>query len=56
MIGPNAGYSSNGINGVIRFVQGPDGCIVDGAIDGLTPGPHGLHIHECGDISDGCKR
>ena len=21
---------------------------------GLTPGPHGLHVHRCGDLSKGC--
>lgn len=29
--------------------------MVDGVIDGLTPGSHGFHIHECGDISRGCE-
>lgn len=49
----------NKITGVIRFSTVPDdkrssGCVVDGVIDGLEPGLHGLHIHECGDISNGC--
>ncbi|XP_058789485.1 copper chaperone for superoxide dismutase isoform X2 [Phymastichus coffea] len=56
MLGGNSGYSFGElIKGVVRFVQTKDGCIVDGAIDGLTAGPHGLHIHECGDISQGCE-
>lgn len=47
------------INGIIRFSTSPSdnqasGCVVDGVIDGLEPGLHGLHIHECGDISNGC--
>lgn len=25
-----------------------------GSLAGLTPGPHGLHIHEFGDMSNGC--
>ena len=55
MLGGNSGYSvSNDIMGVIRFAQTPDGCIIDGTVDGLTPGEHGMHIHECGDISEGC--
>jgi len=27
---------------------------VDGTVDGLTPGPHGLHVHDSGDLSGGC--
>lgn len=52
--------ADNKINGVIRFSTVPpadnqsSGCVVDGVIDGLEPGLHGLHIHECGDISNGC--
>lgn len=47
------------IKGVVRFSviaeeKHTDGCVVDGVIDGLKPGLHGLHIHECGDISKGC--
>lgn len=33
-----------------------DRCIIDGTVDGLAPGLHGLHIHELGDLSDGCNR
>ncbi|XP_029161245.1 copper chaperone for superoxide dismutase isoform X2 [Nylanderia fulva] len=55
MLGGNSGYSvGNLIKGVIRFAQTPEGCIIDGTVDGLTPGEHGIHIHECGDISNGC--
>lgn len=45
------------ISGVVRFSsdgETPSGCVVDGVIDGLTHGLHGIHIHECGDISRGC--
>lgn len=46
--------SKRNIQGVIRFVQAsPQICIVDGTVDGLKPGAHGIHIHECGDISQG---
>lgn len=31
------------------------GCIVDGVVDGLSPGQHGMHVHECGDVSRGCE-
>ncbi|XP_043268344.1 copper chaperone for superoxide dismutase isoform X2 [Venturia canescens] len=55
MLGGNSGYSiGEKVRGVIRFAQSLKGCIIDGTIDGLTPGFHGLHVHECGDISQGC--
>lgn len=41
----------------MRFIQADDNtCIVDGTIDGLSPGLHGLHVHEFGDISEGCDK
>lgn len=50
----------NNVKGVIRFTAPngdarDNGCVVDGVIDGLTPGHHGIHIHENGDISNGCE-
>ncbi|XP_048590406.1 copper chaperone for superoxide dismutase [Nematostella vectensis] len=43
------------VQGLTRFVQvSGDNCIIDGTIDGLTPGNHGFHIHEFGDFSNGC--
>jgi len=57
MLSGNSGYSiGNLIRGVIRFAETSEGCIIDGTIDGLTPGEHGMHVHECGDISNGCER
>lgn len=50
-----AEMSSGNVLGVARFVQvSEDLCIIDGAVDGLTPGLHGLNIHELGDLSQGC--
>lgn len=51
---------SDKIKGVVRFSAVTDdkhatGCVVDGVIDGLAPGLHGIHIHECGDLSNGSK-
>lgn len=43
------------INGVVRLVQADrDSCVIDGVIDGLPEGKHGLHINELGDLSVGC--
>ncbi|XP_056366274.1 copper chaperone for superoxide dismutase isoform X1 [Oenanthe melanoleuca] len=45
-----------GVRGLVRFLQlTPGRCLVDGAVSGLPPGPHGLHIHEFGDLSDPCN-
>lgn len=45
------------IQGVIRFVQTtPDCCVVEGTVDGLTPGQHAVCVHENGDLSEGCER
>ncbi|XP_030357921.1 copper chaperone for superoxide dismutase [Strigops habroptila] len=43
------------VRGLVRFLQvSPTRCLVDGAVDGLPPGPHGLHVHEFGDLSQPC--
>lgn len=56
MLGGECGYGPDQVKGVIRFVQvDDDGCVVDGVVDGLSNGLHGLHIHEFGDISQGCE-
>lgn len=57
ILGGSTGHSKSDINGVVRFIQvSPDECIVDGVIDGLPPGKHGIHVYECGDLSNGCER
>ncbi|XP_065209621.1 copper chaperone for superoxide dismutase [Planococcus citri] len=56
MVGGECGYGLGQVQGVVRFIQANENeCIVDGTIDGLSPGLHGLHVHEFGDISDGCN-
>ncbi|KAH8397298.1 hypothetical protein KR215_011919 [Drosophila sulfurigaster] len=45
------------IQGAVRFTTiaaQQAGVVVDGVVDGLEPGLHGLHIHESGDVSQGC--
>lgn len=43
------------VQGVVRFLQlSEERCLVDGTLDGLTPGPHGLHIHTLGDLTSDC--
>lgn len=57
ILGGSTGHSNVGINGVVRFVQiNENECVVDGTIDGLSPGKHGIYVYECGDLSSGCER
>ena len=43
------------VKGVVRLLQmDEDNCLVEGTVDGLTPGKHGLNVHEYGDLSNGC--
>ncbi|XP_072946838.1 copper chaperone for superoxide dismutase [Epargyreus clarus] len=45
-----------GVLGVVRFQESPDGALIaDGSVDGLRPGLHGLHVHDAGDLSQGCS-
>lgn len=45
------------IQGVVRFLQLSEGrCLIDGTIDGLEPGKHGLHVHTLGDLTLDCLR
>tara|TARA_Y100000114_G_C11762506_1_gene330694 strand:+ start:5229 stop:5786 length:558 start_codon:yes stop_codon:yes gene_type:complete len=47
---------SDKVKGTILFMQAPGTpTLIKGTITGLEPGLHGLHIHEFGDMSDGCK-
>lgn len=45
------------IQGVVRFLQlSEERCLIDGTIDGLVPGSHGLHVHTLGDLTQDCLR
>lgn len=39
------------VHGVIRFRQRGETLQISGEVAGLTPGPHGFHIHEWGDTT-----
>lgn len=44
-----------GVQGLARLVQvSEDLCVIDGTLEGLSPGAHGLNVHELGDISRRC--
>ncbi|ELV09526.1 copper chaperone for superoxide dismutase [Tupaia chinensis] len=43
------------VQGVVRFLQlSPERCLIEGTIDGLEPGLHGLHVHQYGDLTENC--
>eukprot|EP01137_Pigoraptor_chileana_P002499 Opistho-2@2328 len=46
----------DGTRGVVRLVQATeDDVIIEGVVDGLEPGKHGIRVCECGDLSNGCR-
>lgn len=50
-----AEMSGPSVKGIIRLLQlDEENCLVQGTLDGLVPGEHGLNIHEFGDLSNGC--
>ena len=47
---------SDEVKGTIIFMQKPGTpTLIKGKVTGLTPGEHGFHIHEYGDLSRGCE-
>uniref|UniRef100_O04997 Superoxide dismutase [Cu-Zn], chloroplastic n=1 Tax=Solidago canadensis var. scabra TaxID=59294 RepID=SODCP_SOLCS len=46
---------TSSVEGVVTLTQEEDGpTTVNVKITGLTPGPHGFHLHEFGDTTNGC--
>lgn len=57
ILGGECGFGLDSVKGVVRFIQLDEKrCVIDGTIDGLSPGLHGLHVHQFGDISNGCNK
>ena len=42
------------VGGTIYFVSSGDNIHVSGQVTGLIVGKHGFHIHEFGDLTNGC--
>ncbi|KAL7639835.1 UNVERIFIED_CONTAM: hypothetical protein RMT77_009248 [Armadillidium vulgare] len=47
--------SNPNIVGNLKVISTENGVIIQGKITGLTPGLHGFHIHETGDLGNQCK-
>ena len=43
-----------GVEGWVKFVEKGEQTVITAEIKGLTPGKHGFHIHEFGNLSQGC--
>jgi Cu-Zn family superoxide dismutase len=46
-----APVGDSGVRGTVTFTPAPGGILVTAEISGLTPGEHGMHVHEHGDCS-----
>jgi Cu-Zn family superoxide dismutase len=42
---------NSNVKGLVTFEKVDSGVRIEAKIEGLTPGKHGFHIHECGDCS-----
>jgi Cu-Zn family superoxide dismutase len=42
------------VEGEVLFEAVADGVKVSGQVKGLTPGKHGFHVHQFGDLTNGC--
>lgn len=49
------GTGENDVQGVIYFDQDGESIHLHGEITGLTPGKHGFHVHQWGDVTDRAK-
>ena len=51
VIAPN----ENGIDGTVHFTDTGSSLVIDYDLTGLSDGEHGFHIHEYGDLTEGCE-
>jgi Cu-Zn family superoxide dismutase len=46
--------NNHGVEGIIKFKEERNGVKIHYRITGLSDGKHGFHIHQYGDLTDGC--
>jgi superoxide dismutase, Cu-Zn family len=53
---PQASRRNLQVEGKVFFEQNPNTqeVVITGRLSGLTPGKHGFHVHQYGDLSNGC--
>jgi len=42
------------VEGEVTFEPSSEGVLIKGHLKGLTPGKHGFHVHQFGDMTNGC--
>ena len=47
-------FSEDGISGQVKFSRNGSSTFIDVFIKGLSDGKHGFHVHEKGDLTQGC--
>jgi len=47
--------NENGVSGVVKFSEESGTLHIDYDIQGMSDGEHGFHVHEYGDLTDGCE-
>mmetsp|Transcript_38433 Transcript_38433/g.53668 ORF Transcript_38433/g.53668 Transcript_38433/m.53668 type:complete len:93 (-) Transcript_38433:229-507(-) len=45
----------SGVSGIVKLLQEGASTKIKAEITGLKPGLHGFHIHEFGNLTEGCK-
>lgn len=52
LVAPN---DPSAVSGIVTFAQVGDSVTIKGTIKNLTKGKHGFHIHEFGNLKEGCQ-
>ncbi|EGR32357.1 copper/zinc superoxide dismutase family protein [Ichthyophthirius multifiliis] len=52
ILNPDGG---SGVSGLVKLVQQGDQVTITATVNGLKTGLHGFHIHQFGNLTEGCK-
>ena len=45
----------SGVSGVVKLIQDGETTLISAKINGLKTGLHGFHVHQYGNLTEGCK-